>query len=186
MGAGIDGAIPISFRFAAGYSGFDRERNKVAFQKYAAEDVFDFYNKTKVKIPKKDGGGTETLYTIKPEILLPNFKDFFLEFNGLIRDDFALEADNIAKKFNAEYDSAVASGDLELFLKHFDDHTGRVPRFYSNFDAVYIEGYGEFLYVYQGSYKAYLEFWCTLKHMELLLRAAVRNPLAKVVRFGIN
>jgi uncharacterized protein YqkB len=186
MGEGIKGAIPISFRFAGGYYGFNRERNKAEFQKYAADDVFDFYNEAIVKIPKGDGGGTETLYTIKPEILLPNFKDFFLEFNGLIRDDWALEADNISMKFNAEYDSAVASGDLDLFLKHFDDHTGRAPQISSNLGALYIEDYGEFLFVYQGSYKAYLEVWSTLEHIELLLRAAVRNPLAKVVRFGIS
>jgi hypothetical protein len=184
MGQGICGAIPISFKFAKGYW-HDQERNKKGFQKYAADDFFDFYNETQVKAPKGEGGGMETLYTIKPEILLPNFKDFFLEFNGLIRDDWALEKENISAKFNKNYDEAVASGDIEIFLKHFDDDTHRPPWVYSNFDTLYIDGYGEFLFFYHGSYKAFLEVWSTLKHMELLLRAALRNPLAKVARFGI-
>jgi len=186
MGQGIVGAIPIVFRFAKGRWRSDQEHYKAEFKKYAADDVFDFYNETEVEIPKKDGGGTETLYTIKPEILLPNFKDFFLEFNGLIRDEWPLEKDNISMKFNANYDKAVASGDLEAFLKHFDDKTGRVPIARSNMGALYIEDFGEFLFFYHGSYKAYLEVWSTLEHMELLQRAAIRNPLAKVARFGIS
>ncbi len=185
MGQGIDGAIPISFRFLKGSWSGEQERKKTEFQEYAADDFFDFYNETQVKVSKGEEGGTETLYRIKPEILLPNFKDFFLEFNGLIRDDWALEEDNISKKFNDNYDKVVASGDIEALLNHFDDDTGRAPRTDSNFDAMYIEGYGKFLFFYHGSYKAYLEVWSTLRHMEFLMRAAIKNPLAKVARFGI-
>jgi hypothetical protein len=184
MGQGIDGAIPVSFKFS-GEHWRGQEYCKAEFQKYAADDVFDFYTETQVKVANRNGGGTETLYTIKPEFLLPNFKDFFLEFNGLIRDERALEEDNISERFNADYDNAVASGDLELFVKTLGKGNHRPPWIYSNFDALYIDGFGEFLYFYSGSYKAYLEVWSTLKHMELLTRAAVRNPLAKVARFGI-
>jgi hypothetical protein len=184
MGEGINGAIPISFKFAKGYWN-GRAGERAEFKKYAANDIFDFYNQTKVRIPKNEGGGTYTLYTIKPEILLPNFKDFFLKFHKLLRDEWTLSKENISKKFNKRYDKAVASGDIEMFLEHFDDDTGRVPLRISDFDALYIERSGDYLIVYHGSYKAYLERWSTLQDMELLLRAAMQNPLAKVVRFGI-
>jgi len=178
MGEGIRGAIPISFSFAREYL-YNRAENKAEFQKYAADDVFDFYNETQIEIPNH---GIVPCYTIKPEILLPNFKDFFLEIHDLIDE---LPKDKFSEKFNNDYDKAVASGDIEMFLKHFDDYTGRAPLRMSHFGALYIERLGEYLLVYHGSYKAYLEVWSTLKHMELLLRAAMRNPLAKVVRFGI-
>jgi hypothetical protein len=42
------------------------------------------------------------------------------------------------------------------------------------------------LLVYQGSYKAFLEEWKTLLHMDRLLWAAMENPLAKVMRFGMS
>jgi hypothetical protein len=38
---------------------------------------------------------------------------------------------------------------------------------------------------YIGSYKAYLETYCTLKHFERILAKAMQNPLASIVKFGI-
>jgi len=178
MGEGIRGAIPITFCFAKEYM-YDRAENKAEFQEYAATDFFDFYNETMIETHKHE---IVPHYTIKPEILLPNFKDFFLEFHDLIQE---MEEDKFSKKFNKHYDKAVASGNIESFLKHFDDDTGRAPLRMSHFDASYIDVLGDYLLVYHGSYKAYLEVWSTLRHMELMLRAAMRNPLAKIVRFGI-
>jgi hypothetical protein len=185
MGQGIFGAIPISFMFVNMGRCNNQEETKKRFQKYAADDIFDFYNETLEKVSKGEGSGTETLYTIKSEILLPNFKDFFLEYSGLIRDDWALKDDNISNKFNDDYDKAVASGNIKTFLKHFDDDTGRVPFIHGGFEAPYIDCATNSLFFYHGSYKAFLESLSTLRHMELLTRAAIRNPLAKVARFGI-
>jgi len=184
MGRGIIGIIPISFKFIERYLGDDRQKKN--FQEYAADDFFDFYNETQVETPK---GRTETHYTIKTEILLPSFKEFFFGFHDIIRDDWALRSryeDTVTRKFNDDYDKAVASGNIEDFLKHFDDDTGYPPLYDYGFDAQYTDNVGGCLLIYNGSYKAYLEVWSTLRHMELLLRAAMRNPLAKVVRFGMS
>lgn len=180
MGQGIIGVIPISFQFKRRSRGDDREKEE--FRKHAADGFFDVYNESQVKTYE---GGTDTLYTIKPEILLPNFKSFFLEFSGLIRNERALEEENISTKFNADYDKIVASGDVEAFLKHFDGYSECVPQRYSGLDTLYTD-IGRCVLVYSGSYKAYLEEWTTLEHMELLLRAAMPHPLAKVMRFGLS
>jgi hypothetical protein len=186
MGQSIDGVIPISFRFKRGRWSSDQEENKKEFQKYATDDIFDFYNETQVTVPKGEGDATETIYTIKPEILLSNFKGFFLEFHGLIRNDWMLKEDKISEKFNDDYDKAVASGNIEDFLKQFDDDTEDEPWCFYGVNVMYTDIVGKCLLVYHGSRNSYLDNWSTLKHMELLLRAAMRNPLAKVVRFGMS
>jgi len=182
MGQRIIGVIPISFMFKRGRWSSDQEKNKNEFREYAAKDIFEYYNETQVETPN---GRTETLYTIKPEKLLPNFKNFFLEFHGLIRNDWMLKEDEISEKFNDNYDKTVASGNLEDFLKYFDEDTDDEPWCFFGVDTLYTDTVGKCLLIYNGS-RAFLDDWYTLKHMELLLRAAMRNPLAKVVRFGMS
>jgi hypothetical protein len=178
MGQGIIGAIPTSFRFKKGRWESDEAENKKEFAKHAAKDFFDFYNKKQIENEK---GSNETWYTIKPEILLPNFKDFFIDFHNLIGNTESIDT----KKFNENYDQIVAFGNMEEFLKYFDDY-GYPPRLFEYFDAMYINTNRQDLLVYQGSYKAFLEEWSTIRHMEYLLRAAMQNPLAKIVRLGMS
>jgi hypothetical protein len=83
MGTGIMGAIPVSFRFSSEPWGLesDMRNNKKKFTKHAPKDFFDFYNEIQERVTDNNGKEEElTYYEIKPEILLPNFKDFFCEF----------------------------------------------------------------------------------------------------------
>jgi hypothetical protein len=190
MGAGIMGAIPTSFRFDGSYGSYSNymesrvKENKEKFIKHAPKDFFDFYNE--VEHEEKMGNKTMTLtyYDIKPEILLPNFKDFFIEFHTLI-GNYPMEEMDGCEKFNDKYDAIVASNDIDKFMKYFDDHTGYAPLFFPYFEPAYIANSTNLL-VYQGSYKAILEEWSTLFHMERMLWAAMKHPLAKVVRFGMS
>ena len=134
---------------------------------------------------ENEKGGVETYYTIKPEILLPNFKDFFIEFQNLIGNTEPIAESGKLTKFNEEYDRLVVKGDLTEFLIYFNDHD-YPPTLSPYFDAMYINTSRKDLLVYQGSYKAFLEEWSTLRHMEYLVRAAMKNPLAKVMRFGLS
>ena len=182
------GAIPVSFRFngrSGGYSSYsesEAQKSKAHFIKHAPKDFFDFYNE--VEHEEEIGGKTVTLtyYEIKPEILLPNFKDFFFEFHRLIADDPMKDG---YKKFNEKYDAIVASGDMDKFVAYFDDDTGYEPTVFPYFEPMYITDCQN-LMIYQGSYKAILEEWSTLSHMERLLWAAMKHPLAKVTRFGMS
>jgi len=182
MGQGIMGAIPVSFSFERGYWKSDDSESRMKFTKHAAIDFFDYYDENQKKNEK---GDIETYYTIKSDILLPNFKSFFIDFQKLIGNE-TLKDFGSYEKFNDDYDRAVASGNIDEFLKYFDDHSGYAPTVFSYFDAMYITTNGSDLLIYQGSYKAFLEEWSTLRHMEHLLRAAMPHPLAKVVRFGLS
>jgi hypothetical protein len=180
MGTGIMGAIPVSFRFSSRPWGLElnEQDNKKKFTKHAPKDFFDFYN----EVCHTDEKKKSTHYVIKPEILLPNFKEYFYEFHNLIADEERVDG---YEKFNDTYDTVIASNDLDKFMEYFDDGTGYAPRDFPYFEPMYITDCRNLL-VYQGSYKAILEEWSTLSHMERLLWAAMKNPLAKVMRFGMS
>ena len=182
MGQGIVGAISTSFRFKKGWCEPDDADRKKDFTKRAGKDFFDFYNENQVD---NENGGKETYYTVKSEILLPNFKDFFIEFQNLIGNADEIGVRNGLEKFNEDYDKIVASGNIDDFLKYFDDHRDP-PVLFEYFSTAYINTNRQDLLVYQGSYKAFLEEWSTLGHMEYLLRAAMKNPLAKIMKFGLS
>ncbi|MDR2775493.1 MAG: hypothetical protein LBC19_12285 [Tannerella sp.] len=185
MGTGIMGAIPVSFRFSSEPWGLesDMRNNKKKFTKHAPKDFFDFYNEIQKRVTDNNGKEKEsTYYEIKPEILLPNFKDFFCEFHELIADE---EKTKGYEKFNDTYDAVAASNDLSKFMAYFDDGTGYPPMDFPYFEPMYVSDCWN-LFVYQGSYKAILEEWSTLSHMERLVWAAIKNPLAKVMRFGMS
>ena len=185
MGTGIMGAIQISFCFRSSiwgrYSKKDSQKSKAEFAQYAPADFFDFYIEKSHEELWDNEVIKVTSYEIKPEALLPSFKDFFFELHKLIGNSSAASCD----KFNDEYDAIVASSDLDKFVKYFDDHTGAAPTIFPYFGAAHIAG-GNNLLVYQGSYKAILEENSLLLHMERLLWAAMKHPLAKVVRIGMS
>jgi hypothetical protein len=190
MGTGIMGAIPISFRFGGSFGGYSSyleskaQENKEEFIEHAPKDFFDFYNEEEYEEEIGSKTMTLTYYEIKPEILLPNFKDFFIEFQKLIGNYPMYNMDG-CKKFNDKYDAIVASNDMKKFVEYFDDSSGYAPSIFPYFEPMYITNC-ENLLVYMGSYKAILEEWSTLAHMERLLWAAMKHPLAKVMRFGMS
>lgn len=178
------GAIPLSFCFRSSiwgrYSDKDSQKSKQEFAKYAPAGFFDFYSEKFYEEAWDNEVIKVTSYEIKPEVLLPSFKDFFFEFHKLIGDS-AVGYD----KLNDKYDAVVASNDLDKFERYFDDHTGYAPTIFPYFGAAHISC-SKNLLVYQGSYKAILEEDSSLLHMERLLWAAMKHPLAKVVRIGMS
>jgi hypothetical protein len=188
MGTGIMGAIPVSFCFGSSiwgrYSAEDARKSKEKFIKHAPEDFFNFYiertyeeksyyDNTMIKV---------TSYVIKPEVLLPNFKDFFFEFHRFLGDYVEPKG---YLKFNDKYDDIVKSNDLDKFVEYFDDHTGYAPVIFPYFGAAHIVNNRNLL-VYRGSFKAMLEDDSSLLHMERLLWAAIKHPLARVTRIGMS
>jgi hypothetical protein len=182
MGTGIMGAIPVSFRFGSSiwrrYSTEDALRSKEKFIKHAPEDFFNFYIERSYEEQSDSTIIQVTSYVIKPEVLLPNFKDFFFEFHRFLGD--YVEPDGYDK-----YDAVVISNDLDKFVEYFDDHTGYAPTMFPYFGAAHIVSNRNLL-VYRGSYKAILEEDSSLLHMERLLWAAMKHPLAKVMRIGMS
>ena len=184
MGTGIMGVIPLSFCFDGDLWIQKRgsKEQKDEFMKYAPKDFFKFYNKEERTEKENKKLVKVDYYFIKPEILLPNFKDFFFEFHNLIGESSCMNDD---EKFDDEYNAIVASNDFDKFIAHFMEEGGRAPSIFNGCEPMYITDCKNLL-IYRGSYKAVLEEWSTLMHMERLLRAAVKNPLAKVVRFGMS
>ncbi|MDR2814406.1 MAG: hypothetical protein LBB79_07110 [Prevotellaceae bacterium] len=179
MGTGIFGAIPVRFYFNDdGWS--SREENKKKFLEYSSSGFLDFYREEKATEEKKE----VTLYTLKPDVLLPSFKDFFFEFCTLIGED---RLPKLCKKFNSDYDAIVAANDLEAFLEHFSygSHNEYDPFNFPYLGFSYIACSNN-LTIYRGSYKAILEEDTTLYHMENLLVAATSHPLAKLVKFVMS
>jgi hypothetical protein len=184
MGTGIMGAIPISFQLGSGwrYSKQDEQECKKLFIRHAPKNFFDFYNEKLCEVETdKQEKVMAPYYEIKPEVLLPNFKDFFYAFRELIGEDGEL----MGEPLEDEYDAVVATNDLDKFVEYFDKHSGGAPSIFPYFGAAYISS-SKNLLVYQGSYKALLEEYSSLLHMERLLWAAMDNPLAKVMRIGMS
>jgi hypothetical protein len=185
MGTGIVGGIPLSFRFgnAWRYSKQNEEKCKKSFIKHAPKDFFDFYNE---ELHDFEISETEIVpvayYTIKPEILLPNFKDYYYKFHELIGDPGYPDG---YEKFNDKYDAMVATNSLKAFIEYFDDHFGYEPTIFPYFAPAYISIQKNLL-IYQGSYKTLIEEESSLLHMERLLWAAIDHPLAKVTRIGMS
>jgi hypothetical protein len=190
MGTGIMGVIPISFRIDgrfgtySSYMESEAQENKELFIKHSAKDFFDFYNEVEYVENMGEKKMRLTYYDIKTEILLPHFKDFFIDFHKLI-DDYPPMDMGDDDKFTDQYDAVVASNDIDKFVEYFDDSTGYAPTIFPYFSPMYTANCTNLL-VYQGSYKALLEEWSTLYHMERLLHEAMKHPLAKVMKFGLS
>jgi len=74
---------------------------------------------------------------------------------------------------------------VEIFNADYRNH--KIPFIYEHsgmFSVIGCECYEYWLF-YSGSYKAYLETYCTLTHMEKILSKTMLNPLAKSIKFGI-
>lgn len=161
MGVGIKGGIFITFREKA-YG----ERLSDAFSTY--------YN-----LIEQEG---IAFYQIKEEVLLPNFKDFLNEFNTLL----GIEEIGYG-------DEALTIDDIPDFetLDEFKDFWSREAR---NATTPFTDSRTSFYptdglplltwFFYDGTYKVFLEDYRTLYHFELALKAAIKNPLAKLIKLG--
>ena len=165
MGAGINAAIPLAFR--------QQERFRLD-EKDFSQGFFNNYN-----IVEKD---SQTIYVIKPELLISNYKDFLFEFYTLIEEDFTRET-------GLAFDSIPDVNNLNEFLKIFNesDRNRRTPFTCDEPYTFSVLGCrcDEYWLFYNGSYKAFLEEYSTLMHLERILAKAMNNPLANAIKFGI-
>jgi hypothetical protein len=109
------------------------------------------------------------------------FKDYFYAFHSLV--ETKLEGDG---KFDAEYDAVVKKDDLKEFVRYLSRSDGCYARYWSQefFSVLTMYSLNSIIF-YHGSYKAILEEYLTLDHMEKLLSKACDHPLAKITKFGI-
>jgi hypothetical protein len=118
-----------------------------------------------------------------------NLKDFIFEFYEAIGDvDDSFIREYYLSIFDDAYDEVLSTGDMESVLNHikkYDDKGGLgVKDSYGFFDTLGCTP-RQYIFFYLGSYKAFLETYSSLAHMEKLLRLAVHNPLSNVVKFGM-
>ena len=160
MGTGIVAAIPIVI-------GPYRQGWRTAIErKYFSDDFFDSYTV----------GEEKEMYTIKSALLLNNYFSFLTEFYDCIgeKDDLGTVPNvNTYDEFKAAFDR--------------DTRNAKCPYLESSRGMFSILGgeCKEYWLFYFGSYKAYLETYCTLLHFERTLARALKNPLANLVKFGI-
>jgi hypothetical protein len=161
MGQGINGVIPISF--------------KVKNASYLPPSYLDRYEFTE-----------DNLYRLKKDILFDNFRSLLADTRALLQpNDELLGTDEDQW---GELDKFAAQDDLEGYLDFLEDNPNHsMPSYYP---CSYSDELGlcicDDIVVCHGSYKAYLEEYTTLHHLNALFYAAFPgNPLAKTMRFVI-
>ncbi len=117
------------------------------------------------------------IYTIQKDFLLKHYHSFFEEFTDCIgSNDNQNETFPTVKTF-------------EEFTSVFDYRirNAKPPYFEANGGVFSVLGCvcESYWLFYLGSYKAYLEEYSTLCHVERMLERAMKNPLASAVKFGI-
>ena len=178
MGTGICGAILLEF-------GIESD-DKKEFAKKSLNGFFDYYD---IQSESKKPG--YEFYSIKNDILIQHYADFLKEFYTVIEDEFK----GIKPRFNNEpYDDKYTDELLSIKTRNEfdngfsrDSRNGKVPFIDGDgrsFSCIYCGRSNPFVF-YSGSYKAYLEVYSTLMHMEKMLSKAMTNPLKTVVKFGI-
>jgi len=158
MGTGINAVVPLKFS-PEGYFGIK--------QQYFTKGFFDNFD-----VMENNG---KMLYTIKQELLINNYKPFLAEFYDLIEE-------------NLDINTLTDANNLDEFMEIFDSKKrNSTPFIYSHastFSTLGCKCYDYWLF-YNGSYKAHLEEYCTLMHLERVLAKSMKNPLANAVKFGI-
>ncbi len=117
------------------------------------------------------------IYTIQKDFLIKNYSSFFEEFVDCIGNDDT-QSDNLPtvktfEEFTAVFDYKIRNAEP--------------PYYEANGGAFSVLGCVCECYwlFYLGSYKAYLEEYSTLFHLERMIERAMKNPLASTVKFGI-
>ena len=160
MGTGIAAAIPLIWEPYKrwGVEGVEKNDFSPAF--------FDNY----------DIDETGDIYTIKHEVLLNNYKSFFVEFYDWIGEptDADLPKAESLQDFCDVFNIKARNGRNVPF---FDKHGS----YFSMLGGLCQEHW----MFYFGSYKALVEVYSTFLHFERILARAMENPLAGAVKFGL-
>jgi hypothetical protein len=147
-------------------------RNAKFDEKYLVSGFLDNYSAQEA---------VSTILRINEDLLLRNYKDFLDEFYGFI-------GESLAKCTGTDNYQVPEANTLDEFREVFDEmRSGRVPIIYerpSAFSTLGCQCDAYWLF-YMGSSDAYLEDYSTLRHLENILSKAIKNPLAKAVKFGM-
>jgi hypothetical protein len=160
MGSGIAAVIPIV--------------HKITNAKYIRDDYLEAF----------DLNEETSHYLLKLNVLFDHFKAFLTGFNDIIEEKDELWIDS---KWE-ELEELAKRKDYAGYLDYLDENSNRsVPFYERSRGAVSLLGMDvkKSIVFYSGSYKAYLEEYSTLSHMEKLLLKAFDNPLSKVAKFCI-
>ncbi|MDR2854723.1 MAG: hypothetical protein LBV40_00990 [Methanomicrobiales archaeon] len=165
MGTGIMAAIPITLEPYERWELDTKDFSKGFFDNFDVEET-----------------GSKTIYTIKENLLIDNYKAFLIEFYTLIERDFKKETD-------LTFDTIPSVTNLDEFREVFsdDNRKGYLPYIWNDYHFFSVVGCKchEYCLFYWGSYKAILEEYITLLHFERILSKSMSNPLANAVKFGI-
>jgi hypothetical protein len=159
MGQGITAVIPITL--------------SVKRQQYLPGTYFDNYELINVD---------EKIYKIKRQILYNNFQDIIIRANDTLCNSNSLWIDNRWSDFNR-----LASEDnFDGILQFLDKESNRSsPSYYdrSFSNDLSIDIYDDIV-ICNGSYKAFLEEYTTLHHLNIMFsKVFIDNPLSVSIRF---
>ena len=175
MGTGIGGAILLEFAI--------EPEDKMEFERKSANGFFDNYE----ILPANKNSRYEN-YKIKNEVLISNYAEFLIEFYNIVYNEFKGIHSPFDKEPVETYSKKLLScKSREEFDICFDRdaRNGAQPFIDSmSLSCLYCYKNNPFLF-YLGSYKAYLEEYSTLIHMERMLAKAMTNPLKNAVKFGV-
>jgi hypothetical protein len=161
MGQGITAVLPITLR--------------VKRQKDLPGTYFDNYDLINVD---------EKIYKIKKQILYDNFQDIIVRVNDILSNNNSLWIDNRWDDFNRFASEDNFNGILQFLNKESNRST---PSYYdrSFSDDLSIDIYDDIV-ICNGSYKAFLEEYTTLHHLNIMFsKVFIDNPLSVAVRFVI-
>jgi hypothetical protein len=174
MGVGIGAVVPLKVSIKSW--DFDNNMNNLKIR-YFHNDFFSFFNGEK----RDNGYDGYYVFTIKSDFLLANYKDFLCEFYQLIGEDL-FERTKISSE-----DDILKLKEIDSFIAAFnqDARGDDIPYICSSLGMVSTLGCKclESWLFYFGSYKACLEVYTTFIHFERILVKAMKNPLAKIVKF---
>jgi hypothetical protein len=182
MGQSVSAAIPVTFSIPKASDQFEAKRR---LKWLTANIPFDFFDKVKVK----DSEG-EVVYRLKTQLLLENFKDFFIQFHTAIG---SADLPEYMKTFDSQYDNAVAQGDVKTFLSLLDGrYRGKgfgLPSYKENLASFFHPPLpircNTYIQFYMNLGKIILEDYVHLLDMQRLLLKAIDNPLARVAQVGV-
>jgi hypothetical protein len=160
MGTGIVAVVPLVLKPSR--RGLNNDLENDNFQ----SGFFDNYN-----VNEESG-----IYVIKSEMLINNYQAFLAEFYDCIGENNIsneLPKAGTYEEFLAIYNRVARNAEVPFLGEHW-----------AMFSTLGCSCH-EYWVFYSGSYKALLEEYSTLTHIERILVRAIKNPLACAVKFGI-
>jgi hypothetical protein len=126
------------------------------------------------------------VYEIKADILFPRFKQYFIRLESIFKDEDDDRKSWMNDKWD-RFDEIAKTPSIENFIAFLkENERGGTILYGRGFASTYTLDIAEHITLIDGSYKAWLEVYTTLKHMDKLIRLAFPDePLAKATLFTV-